>query len=256
MQHLSLTLHSEGGALELFTILQTNTTVKALNVKILHSEFGCSSTGTGLQKMLTQNKTLQYLKIRMLWGNDNFIPHSYLTFLTTGLISNTNLQELSVPIPLGHSNEQIKMLFNVLSQKSNLTQLHFEFTLDFDWPYMSMDIEKGEYTITTMFHEQILPLLTQILQSHKTITLLKLRVDRTILYQLSEPNWMELAQSFCESVYLHSSLEYLKIDTFTDNYFVEGFLILEEAFTAKQQLRSGQGMKNLIVKIGDKINAS
>uniref|UniRef100_A0A1X7THD1 Uncharacterized protein n=1 Tax=Amphimedon queenslandica TaxID=400682 RepID=A0A1X7THD1_AMPQE len=49
-------------AIELFTILQTNTTLKALSVNIWSIVY-TSSMGTSLQDMLTQNQTLKYLEI-------------------------------------------------------------------------------------------------------------------------------------------------------------------------------------------------
>uniref|UniRef100_A0A1X7SV73 Uncharacterized protein n=1 Tax=Amphimedon queenslandica TaxID=400682 RepID=A0A1X7SV73_AMPQE len=59
---LTLPLDTAENAIELFTILQTNTTLKALNVKIEERVY-TSSMGTSLQDMLTQNQTLKYLEI-------------------------------------------------------------------------------------------------------------------------------------------------------------------------------------------------
>uniref|UniRef100_A0A1X7T0Q1 NACHT domain-containing protein n=1 Tax=Amphimedon queenslandica TaxID=400682 RepID=A0A1X7T0Q1_AMPQE len=60
---LTLPLDTAESAIELFTILQTNTTLKALSVKIKEERVYTSSMGTSLQDMLTQNQTLKYLEI-------------------------------------------------------------------------------------------------------------------------------------------------------------------------------------------------
>uniref|UniRef100_A0A1X7U2E4 NACHT domain-containing protein n=1 Tax=Amphimedon queenslandica TaxID=400682 RepID=A0A1X7U2E4_AMPQE len=88
---LTLSLDTAESAIELFTIIQTNTTLKAVSVEIeeVLERVYTSSMGTSLQDMLTQNQTLKYLEI-----NDD-IPSSFLSFLTTGLRCNTSLRQLS-----------------------------------------------------------------------------------------------------------------------------------------------------------------
>ena len=63
LQTLTLPLDTAESAIELFTILQTNTTLKALSVEIREERVYTSSMGTSLQDMLTQNQTLKYLEI-------------------------------------------------------------------------------------------------------------------------------------------------------------------------------------------------
>uniref|UniRef100_A0A1X7SVW0 Uncharacterized protein n=1 Tax=Amphimedon queenslandica TaxID=400682 RepID=A0A1X7SVW0_AMPQE len=184
---LTLPLDTAESAIELFTILQTNTTLKALSVKIkdlnssMHSleeesRMGSSSSSlvlhmlmqdlqnalnvakvyyslyNGIQNILTENQTLKYLVI------NNDIPSSFLSFLTTGLRHNTSLQQLSVFIPL---NEEIRTFINVISQKNNLTEL------------------------------KVLPAVTNMLQSHTTIRLLRIGC-RDSNKESSQPNWIEL----------------------------------------------------------------
>ena len=95
---LSLPLDTAESAIELFTIMQNNTIIKALRVRIWGRVYTISSAvGTSLQNMLTQNQTLKYLQI----NNEQYpipIPSSILSFLTTGLIHNTSLQQLRVPL--------------------------------------------------------------------------------------------------------------------------------------------------------------
>ena len=201
---LTLPLDTAESAIELFTILQTNTTLKALSVEIKEERVYTSSMGTSLQDMLTQNQTLKYLEI-----NDwfNVIPSSFLSFLTTGLRHNTSLQQLSVSIPL---NEEIRTFINVISQKNNLTELKVNFRPD--QSYSNCSYEEKEQIMTPLFYEQVLPAVTNMLQSHTTIRLLGIEC-RDINYKSSQPNWIELVQHLYETIFIHPSFEYIKIKT-------------------------------------------
>ena len=195
---LTLPLDTAESAIGLFTILQTNTTLKALSVEIKEERVYTSSMGTSLQDMLTQNQTLKYLEIY------NVIPSSFLSFLTTGLRHNTSLQQLSVSIPL---NEKIKTFINVISHKNNLTELKVNF--EPDQSYNNCSKEEKEQIMTPLFYEQVLPAVTNMLQSHTTIRLLRIEC-RNINYSF-QPNWIELVQHLYETIFIHSSLEYIEI---------------------------------------------
>ena len=202
---LTLPLDTAESAIELFTILQTNTTLKALSVKIKEERVYTSSMGTSLQDMLTQNQTLKYLQIY----NDIYcgilIPSSFLSFLTTGLRHNTSLQQLSVSIPL---NEEIRTFINVISQKNNLTELKVNFKRD--QSYSNCSVEEKKQIVTSLFYEQVLPAVTNMLQSHTTIRLLEIDC-RDINKESSQPNWIELVQHLYETIFIHPSLEYIEI---------------------------------------------
>ena len=197
---LDLPLDTAESAIELFTILQTNTTLKALRVWIKKELYTSSAVGTSLQDMLTQNQTLKYLEI------DDLFPSSLLSSLTTGLIHNTSLQQLRVPITLP-INEKIRTFINVISQKNNLTELQVSFKLDQSYSNCS-DEEKGQI-ITSLYYEQGLPAVTNMLQSHTTIRILG--IYHWGLNYSSQPNWIELIQHLHETIFLHPSLEYIKI---------------------------------------------
>ena len=209
---LTLPLDTAESAIELFTILQTNTTLKALSVEIKEERVYTSSMGTSLQDMLTQNQTLKYLEIigYKYIGHifiDILIPSSFLSFLTTGLRHNTSLQQLSVSIPL---NEEIRTFINVISQKNNLTELKVNFKPD--QSYSNCSEEEKKQIMTPLFYEQVLPAVTNMLQSHTTIRLLRIEC-RDINYKSSQPNWIELVQHLYETVFIHPSLEYIEINT-------------------------------------------
>ena len=195
---LTLPLDTAESAIELFTILQTNTTLKALSVWIMERVY-TSSIGTSLQDMLTQNQTLKYLEI------NNVIPSSFLSFLTTGLRHTTSLQQLSVFIPL---NEEIRTFINVISQKNNLTELKVNFISD--QAYSNCSWEEKNQIKTSLFYEQVLPAVTNMLQSHTTIRLLRILFGY-INDESSQPNWIELVQHLYETIFIHPSLEYIEI---------------------------------------------
>ena len=156
---------------------------------------------TSLQNMLTLNKTIQYLEIECDWY-DSTISSTYLSLLTTGLSHNNSLQELSVFIPVSATNnEQMSSLFNVISQKNHLTELKLEFDL-----YQS----HGDMKHASLFYEQVLPLVTNMLELHTTIRLLKIGHS---YFSVDSPlvNWIELIQHFLQAIFLHPSLEYIHL---------------------------------------------
>ena len=205
---LTLPLDTAESAIELFTILQTNTTLKALSVEIKEERVYTSSMGTSLQDMLTQNQTLKYFKI-IDWYSDIPIPSSFLSFLKTGLKHNTSLQQLSVSIALP-LNKKIRTFIKFISQKNNLTELNVRFTLD--QLYSNCSRGEKEQIRTLLFYEQVLPAVTNMLQSHTTIRLLRVEC-RDIDDNSFQPNWIELVQHLYETIFIHPSLEYIKIDT-------------------------------------------
>ena len=118
LQQLDISLYTAKSANKLFTILQSNNTLKALRVEIENRDI-YSSIGNSLRDMLTLNKTIQCLEI-----DPPYISSTYLSYLITGLSYNNSLQELSVLIPLSRTNnQQLQTYFNVISQKYNLTEL-------------------------------------------------------------------------------------------------------------------------------------
>ena len=146
LQQLDLPLDTSESVIELFTILQSNTTLKYLRVWIQNNDI-TDSMGTSLQNMLTLNQTIKYLEIYLNSFVDT-ISSTYMFFLTTGLSHNTSLQELSIFIPLSDTNnEQIRTFFNVISQKNHLTELKLDFRVVQSYLY---DNTKRE----SLFYEQ------------------------------------------------------------------------------------------------------
>uniref|UniRef100_A0A1X7UQZ6 F-box domain-containing protein n=1 Tax=Amphimedon queenslandica TaxID=400682 RepID=A0A1X7UQZ6_AMPQE len=134
---------------------------------------------------------------------------SFLSFLTTGLRHNTSLQQLKVSIPL---NKEIRTFVNVISQKSNLTELEVNFNPD--QSYSNCSEEEIKQIMTPLFYEQGLPAVTNLLQLHTTIRLLRIECTcRYINDDSSQHNWIELVQHLYEIIFIHPSLEYIEIYT-------------------------------------------
>uniref|UniRef100_A0A1X7TN09 Death domain-containing protein n=2 Tax=Amphimedon queenslandica TaxID=400682 RepID=A0A1X7TN09_AMPQE len=241
---LTLQLYTAESAIELFTILQTNTILKALSVEIEEKVY-TSSMGTSLEDMLTQNQTLKYLEI----NNERFgnIPDSFLPFLITGLRHNTSLQQLSVSIQL---NEEIRTFINVISQKNSLMEFRVNFKHDWSDSTSSdsdsvlsvasrsqtsdsdsdsdsdsnCSEEEKKQIKTSLFYEQVLPAVTNMLQSHTTIRLLRIKCE-DVDDESSQPNWIELVQHLYEIIFIHSSLEYIGINAgYPTNSFMKDTL--------------------------------
>ena len=207
LQQLDISLYTAESVNELFTILQSNTTFKALRVEIVNRDI-YSSIGNSLRDMLTLNQTIQYLEIDPQYRYSH-ISSTYLSYLTTGLSYNNSLQELSVYIPLFHTNnQQLQTYFNVISQKYNLTELKVYFTLD--QSYSNCSFEEMRQIMTSLYYEQGLPLVTNMLKLHITIRLLHVQCY-SIKYHLSQSQWIDSIKHLLQTIFLHPSLEYIRI---------------------------------------------
>ena len=150
---------------------------------------------------------------------------TYLSFLTTGLSHNTSLQELSILIPLPDTdNEQIRTFFNVISQKNHLK---VDFLL-----VQSQSYGADHMKWVSFFYEQVLPLVTNMLELHTTIRLLQVKCSYINIVNLSPPNhWIELIQQFFQVIFLHPSLEYIKIwysELLRDTYKAQEKSLIEQ----------------------------
>ena len=207
LQQLDISLDTAESVNELFTILQSNTTLKALRVETKNS-YIYSSIGNSLRDMLMLNQTIQNLEIDTLYYY-SLISSTYLSYLTTGLSYNNSLQELSVLIPLSHTNN-LQTYFNVISQKYNLTELKVYFTLDQSYSNCSYMYKEKEEIMTPFYYEQGLPLVTDMLKLHTTIRLLRVKCYH-INTGLSQSQWINSIKHLLQTIFLHPSLEYIRI---------------------------------------------
>ena len=210
LQILDIKLDTFESVNELFTILQTNTTLKALRIK-LH---GVMDLSIGLQDMLQHNKTIQYFHIVPPYFSSSnqkvsFGSSDYLSYLTNGLLHNTSLQELMVPIPLSSDIKYVKHFFDVISQKT-VTELRITFVLD--QTYKEWDMSRQEREMGTLLYNYVLPLVTEMLNSHNTMKILELSALPLVpgfpLASLKQKE-KEIIQNFYDTVLRHPSLQYV-----------------------------------------------
>ena len=205
---LNLRLDTAKIATELFTILQTNTTLKALGIVWRMDEeekVKCnSSVGTSLTKMLVKKQNLRHFDVDGL----GFYPSSFLSSLIAGIQHNSSLQGLGISLELPN-NEQIRHLLNVISQKNNLIELEMVISLHHPL-YDNYTLEDQKMIMTSSFFEQLVPAVTNMLQSHATIKLVSMFL-MDYFGESSQSNWKELVQKLFETIFSHPSLEYFAI---------------------------------------------
>ena len=224
LQHLELSLNTAETAIELLTVLQSNTTLKTLRLnvnitsRITSAKYILGSIDPSLQDLLKLNQTIEYLEFTGASIVHDFLTSAisiiYLSSLTDGLSYNSSLQGLSVLFPLSETdNEQITAFFNVISNKKNLTELKLYFTVEESLEEES--IEDTEKIMTRLFYEHGLHLITSLLDIHKTMRLLHIMQMYGTYYLRDtnnlQPNWRELIQHFWKTVFSHPSLQYIRI---------------------------------------------
>ena len=215
LQKLELSLDTAEKIIELFTVLQSNTTIKCLRLKIEWGMYFSDSVGPSLQNMLASNQTIEYLAID---SASDFISSSYVSFLTTGLSCNNSLQRLRVPIPFfkrrgtvyGSDEERTRAFFNVIFQKDNFTKVEVYF-INSSIIYRNSYVPGMYFQNNILYHEEILPLITEMLKSHKTIKVLKAHMQSVYYDNNLQLKYTEIAQKFWEIVFSHSSLEHIGI---------------------------------------------
>ena len=208
LQILNIKLDTSESVNELFTILQTNTTLKALRIE-LHEVMDLS---IGLQHMLQHNKTIQYFHIvpyHSSYEQLSFGSSNYLSYLTNGLSHNTSLQKLMVPIPLSSDIKYVKHFFDVISQKT-VTELYITFVLD--QTYKEWYWVRQEREMRTLLCNYGLPLVTEMLDSHNTMRLLELSaLPHGLPLSSLKQEEKEMIQNFYDTVLRHPSLQYVEI---------------------------------------------
>ncbi|XP_019852853.1 PREDICTED: uncharacterized protein LOC109582555 [Amphimedon queenslandica] len=232
LQTLCLAVDTAKKAIELFTILRTNITLKALSVTVKEKTI---EVGNSLCYMLTKNVTLQYFQI------NGSILCEFLPFLSDGIRHNTTLQHFSVGYIELSVNKQLKNLFAVISQKDNLKELQLQFKLSMSSNRLSQAAQEEKKTkMTALFFEHLLPDVTNMLQSHKTIKLLD--INCSSLNNSFQPSWSQAAHCFYDSIFNHPSLEYIKVGFPAPSYLKEiledQLIILNERHKKEQPLKT------------------
>ena len=233
LQTLCLTVDTAKEAIELFTILQTNIILKALSVTVKEKT---SEVGNSLCDMLTKNVTLQYFKI------NGSISCSFLSFLSDGITHNTTLQHLSVGYIELSISKQIKNLFTIISRKDNLRELQLQFELNTSsnrWSQAAKEEKKTK--MTKLFFEHLLPDVTNMLQLHKSIKLMDIHCSS--LNNSFQPTWSQATQCFYDSIFIHPSLEYVKVGFPAPSYLKE--ILEDQRMTLNERHKKEQPFKTV-----------
>ena len=220
LQCLSLTLDTPEKATELFRILKTNVTLRSLKLVVEEgSVFTICSIGTKAD----YNKR-HYKKCMS--------ASSFTSILTTGIMNSIkSIQQLIIPIYLPVTNKQLRNIFTAISQKNNITELEVEFKLDQSY-YTSI---KETDLMKTIFYEQVLPVIRDMLRSHRTIKFL--RIACRYLNESKGTKTEPITNLFYQTPF--HSLEQLEIDRSTQQ---SGQLCLTTIYP-KNEYRSGRFYK-------------
>ena len=189
LQTLEVSLETEESVGELLTILQTNTTLKALKVNIVNARL-ISNFYIDIQNMLGLNQTLSYFEIYHNWKNIYFSP-SYIKY---------NISLHSVHISMSTS-EELKSAFDAISRMKYLTEINFE---------ICDTNSHANNDATLLLYTHFFLAVTEMLQSNTVIRQLWIRCSSDYFFQ--SDNWREIMQQFYETVFIHPSIEYIEIN--------------------------------------------
>ena len=194
LQHLDIVLEREESFDEVFNILSNNITVIALKINCQGIALFHDEVGKSLQLMLSSNKSLQCLEIKSRASNCTLL----IKYLTTGLRRNNTLQELNVDIKL-LENINLKECFAATDSLKSLTMM-------FRIWWMSEQL-------TSLYYEEIIPDVTDMLKKNEDMKFLKVMFLHGLQSQDTyKEEWIPTIHQFWETVLLHPSLRYIKIE--------------------------------------------
>ena len=209
LQNLIVTLETEERIIELFTILQSNSTLKALRLR-LDTYLDITSFHPSLKNMLQQNQTIELFQIDFDPCDSHCIFNN--KFLIEGLAQNTSLKSLSVPIQLSLSITQMKMFFKTLSCKENIQEIELCIIADSS----KSEFESNENE--ALFYTQVLPGIAEMLETHNTISFLKIECKRFTsiseqfqFVSVNQNTWTSQSQHILRSIFLHPTFQYFVI---------------------------------------------
>uniref|UniRef100_A0A1X7VUL5 NACHT domain-containing protein n=1 Tax=Amphimedon queenslandica TaxID=400682 RepID=A0A1X7VUL5_AMPQE len=189
---LEVSLDTEESVGELLTILQTNTTLKALKVKIDYKTILTTNFYINVQNMLRLNQTLSYFEV-YLGSPKLYFPPSYIKY-------NTSLQSVHISIS---TTEEVKSAIDTISHMNYLTEINFK---------LNSPVDETHFILT----------VTDMLQSNTTIKQLCFNLRDGFF--LSTDHWRETMQHFYETVFTHPSIEYIEIGVKNKKEILNDFL--------------------------------
>ena len=216
LQQLHLILNTTDSVIALFTILKHNNTITALRIQIENNKniLADDNVGISLQDMIKENRKIQYLELDFVFEPD-YIPNTYLPYLTAGLEHNSTLQGLDTPLPLSKTcTEQITNFFEVMSNRKTLTELNLDLfrdqcdnqSTDEETTHTS-DRQPSEEELTKLYISLLLPLIINLLKKNIMMRLFQIRFcsfNKNIPEKEKTPTALELMWT----AYFHPSLKY------------------------------------------------
>ena len=155
---LTLPLDTVERSTKLFNTLQTNTTLKGLRVAINSLIFTSSNLCTSLEDMLKQNKTLQSFELTSEGLLNIHVPVSFLSSLQAGIVNNTSIKELSVPIPLSsHLLDTVNSFLEVVTKNVSLIKCHIDLRLDESYQNSCSDYEEIKQEMASLYKKLQIP---------------------------------------------------------------------------------------------------
>ena len=196
LQHLDIVIEKEGSLNELFNILSSNRTVIALRINCQDIGLFHDEVGKSIHLMLSSNKSLQCLEIKSRASNCALL----IKYLTTGLRRNNTLQELNVNIKLSE-NINFKEFFEATDNLKSLRMIFHTWGI-------------SEQVLTSLYHEEIIPDVTNMLKRNEDMKFLKVIFFATLSSEDTctyKEDWISMIHHFWETVLLHPSLCYVRI---------------------------------------------
>ncbi|XP_019858772.1 PREDICTED: uncharacterized protein LOC109586989 [Amphimedon queenslandica] len=173
LQQLTIQLDTKESIDELFTILKSDATLKALRVEVKRGSVYTICSNTACFRSFSHEKCS---------------ASSYISTITAGIMCNTGLRQLSIPVFLPITNKDMRRFLNVISQTDNITELELHFQID---SWTSYDEQK---MMKPFFYEQALPEIFNMLGSHASIKTMSIVCN--YLNESSDTNTTEIEDLF------------------------------------------------------------
>ena len=222
LQQLALQLDTEEIAIKLFTHLITNTTLRALKVWIYKPLLFIPNVGTRLKAMLEINATLQCFEIEVknifIFKPSSEVPIEFISLMTNGLRSNTNIQHLRIPFAIPPNKNDTQTFLRDIFHMKSLKELQLN-----TYPPAGLIPNPWGITINDLLYNA-LPVFTKMLQLKKPIRSLSIQCG----IQVNNPDtWKKIFEQFYEAIFLHPTLEYVEV--------ISECLLLEYIFKEQQE---------------------
>ena len=217
LQQLALKLDTEEHVITLFTLLKTNTTLRALKVRTYCELLLSIPMNAAIKNMLKKNATLQCFEIEVqsTMGMLKFpdVPIKFMSLMAKGLRCNTNIQQLRIPFAMSPYENDIQTFIHNIFCMKHLKELQLII-----YPAAGM---RRITSMDVLFYEHALPAFINMLKLKKPIRSLSIQCD------ISNTFKSKTVEEFYEAIFLHPTLEYVEVNS--------GSIELEHIYKAQQE---------------------